>query len=235
MKNILIGLFLLISISAIAQNGEKNFIDQNYIEVTGKSEMDISPDLIYIKILLNEKDNNKKISVTELEKQMADKLTEIGVDISKELLVKDISSNFKYYLLTKNEVLLSKEFQLLVRDAKTASRVFIELKKIGISNISIDRLDNSKITDYRKEVKINAIKAAREKAQSLAIAINQDIGRAIFIHEQNNKFQSNRTSNSIMVKGYASSKIYGSNASDLEIDFEKIKLEYSIICKFELK
>ncbi|GAP43365.1 uncharacterized conserved protein YggE, contains kinase-interacting SIMPL domain [Lentimicrobium saccharophilum] len=234
MKKTLFGILLLIPSFAFAQSSEKNFIDFNYIEVTGKAEMEISPDLIYLKILLNEKDNKNKISISEMEQQMADKLSEIGIDISKDLLVKDISSNFKYYLLTKNEILLAKEYQVIVRDAKTASKVFIELEKIGISNVSIDQLDNSKITEYRKEVKMEAIKAAKEKAQSLAMAINQDIGRAIYIQELNNSYVDNRASN-FVVRGYASSNIYGSRASDLDIDFEKIRLEYSILCRFELK
>jgi uncharacterized protein len=233
MKNLLFGLALLISIFASAQNGDKNFIDQNYIEVIGKSEMEISPDLIYLKILINEKDSKNKISAAELEKQVADKLKEIGIDVSKDLSVKDISSNFKNYLLTKNDILLSKEFELLVRDAKTAGKVFIELEKIDISNISIDRLENSKIIEFRKEVKINAIKAAKEKAQFLSMAIGQDVGRAIFVQELENRNQSNFNSNSIMVRGNASSYKYESK--DLDIDFEKIKLEYSILCRFELK
>ena len=114
---------------------------------------------------------------------MLSKLKEIGIDINKDLLIKDISSNFKYYWLTKNEILLAKEYQLLVKDGKTASKVFIELENIGISNVSIDKLDNSNIQKYRKEVKIEAIKAAKEKAESLANAIGQNIGRAIFIQE----------------------------------------------------
>jgi hypothetical protein len=32
-----------------------------------------------------------------------------------------------------------------------------------------------------------------------------------------------------------SSSIYGSRAQEPEIDFEKIRLDYSIICRFELK
>ena len=52
-------LFLSWGISR-AQTGEKNFIDQNYIEVTGTAEMEIVPDEIYLKIVLSEKDKGKK-------------------------------------------------------------------------------------------------------------------------------------------------------------------------------
>jgi len=87
---------------------------------------------------------------------MVSALEKLGIDVSKDLLIKDISSNFKYYLLTKNDILLTKEYQILVRDGKIASQIFIELEKIGISNVSIDRLDHSKIEQFRREVKINA-------------------------------------------------------------------------------
>jgi uncharacterized protein YggE len=236
MRNLLIGFIVLISTVINAQTGDKNFIDQNYIEVTGKSEMEITPDLIYLKVLLNEKDTKNKISIPELETKMIEKLKGIGIDIAKDLLIKDISSNFKYYLLTKNEILLSKEYQILVRDGKTASQVFLELEKIGISNVSIDRLENSNIVQFRKEVKVNAIKSAKEKAESLTLALNQSVGRAIFIQEIENNLNNSRVSNSILIRGISSS-IYGSNAASptLDFDFEKIKIEYSILCRFELK
>lgn len=229
-------LLLFLPCFTIAQTGQKNFIDQNYIEVTGKSEMEIIPDLIYLKIFLNEKDNKSKLSLTERENIMISTLKEIGIDTSKDLSIKDMSSNFKYYLLTKNDILLTKEYQLLVRDGKTASKVFIELEKIGISNVSIDRLDNKNIENYRKDVKVDAIKAAKNKAQSLTTALNQSIGRAIYIQEVEQNFRNgvSGTSNSIMIRGVSSEKVYGSNAQP-DIDFEKIKIEYSILCRFELK
>lgn len=235
MKQILL-LLLLIPILAICQTGDKNFIDQNYIEVTGKSEMEISPDLIYIKILVNEKDNKNKTSLAERENLMISKLKEIGIDINKDFLIKDISSNFKYYWLTRSEILLSKEYQLIVRDGKTASKVFVELENIGISNVSIDKLDNSNIEKYKKEVKIAAIKAAKDKSEALANAIGQNSGRAIFAQELENNYRNGgslgATSN-IMIRG--ASSISGSRSPEPEIDFEKIKLEYSILCRFELK
>ena len=147
------------------------------------------------------------------------------------MLFRSISSNFKYYLITKNDILLTKEYQILVRDGKKASQVFTELEKIGISNISIERLDHSKIEQFRREVKIKAVTDAKSKAEYIALAINQTIGRAIYIQELDNNANINRTSNSISIRG--TSSIYGSNA-ETDVDFEKIKIEFSILCRFEL-
>lgn len=233
MKNTLFALAILISTAVYGQNVGKNFIDQNFIEVIGKSEMEVTPDMIYLKVFLSEKDTKNKISLLELEKQMVDKLKGIGIDIEKNLSIKDMGSNYKYYLLSKKEILLSKEYEILVANGKTATQVFIELEKIGISNVSVDRLDHSKIEQYRREVKINAIKAAKDKAESLTTSINQTIGKAIYIQELDNNYA--RSSNSVIIRG--SSSMYGSSAKvqPLDVDFEKIKLEYSIMCRFELK
>lgn len=237
MKHTLI-LLLLTSLFANAQTGDKNFIDQNYIEVTGKSEMEITPDLIYIKILINEKDNKNRTSLTDRENAMISTLKGIGIDITKDLLIQDMSSNFKYYWLTKNEIFLSKEYQLIVHDGKTAGKVFIELEKIGISTISIEKLDHSNIEKFRKEVKIEAVKAAKEKAEALANAVGQNIGRAIHIQELEGNYIGSGNgapgaANRIMIRG--ASSLYGSRAPEPEMDFEKIRLEYSILCRFELK
>lgn len=235
MKHLLIAFTLLISLPIFAQTGSKNYIDQNYIEVTGKAELEVVPDRIYLKILVNEKDN-KNLTITDVERKMTNKLQEIGINTSKDLLMKDISSSYKSYRLAKSDILIAKEFQLIVRDSKTVNRIYIELEKIGISNITLEKLENSKIEEYRREVKINAIKAAKEKAASLAQAIDQKIGRAIYIKELENRYGfAPGASNTIMIRGAASIN-NNTNISSVDIDFEfeKIKIEYSILCKFEL-
>ena len=113
MKKLLVIIILATSLSSFAQT--KNFIDQNYIEVTGKAEMEVVPDKIYINVLISEKDTKNKTSVSELENLMIIKLKEIGVDIEKDLFIKDMSSNIKLHLLAKSKILLSKEYQIIVR------------------------------------------------------------------------------------------------------------------------
>lgn len=226
----LLAALILLAFSGFSQVGTKNFIDQNYIEVNGKAEMEVAPDEIYLKILLSEKDSKNKIPVSELEKQMASKLTDLGIDVSKDLVIKDLGSNFKYYLLNRDAIVLTKEYQLKVNSGKLASKVFLELEKVGISNISVDKLEHSKITEFKNDIKVDAIKAAKEKAEILSSAVGQTIGKAIFIQEMNS-YRQNTASNSIRIRGASSL----SEPEPLDIDFEKIKLEYSVFVRFELK
>ena len=92
----------------------------------------------------------------------------------------------------------------------------IELENIGISNVTIDRLDNSNIRKFRKEVKIDAIKAAKEKAESLATAIGQSTGRAIYIQELEGVAPN--VSNRIIIRGASSI----SNSSSVDVGVAKL-------------
>jgi len=164
-------------------------------------------------------------------------LTEIGVDINKDLSIRDIASNFKYYWISKSDIVLSKEYQLIVHDTKTLQKVFSELQNLGISNLTIDKLDHSKIEQFRKNVKNNAIKAAKDKAESLTSTINQTIGKAIYIQELDNQYLSNALQGrlagvNVRVRGYSSEN---KAESMPDIEFEKINLQYSILVRFELK
>jgi len=217
-----------------AQSGEKNFIDRPYIEVTGKAEMEIIPDQIYLNIVINEKDNKGKVVMAQAEKNMISILKDIGIDTKKDLSVKDMSSNFKNYWIKSSEIMTSKEYLLLVGSAQTAGKVMQGLEKIGISNVSIEKVNHSKIDQFRREVKVNAIKVAREKAIDMAQAIGQNAGKAIYIQEieYNNYSLTRRNTANIMVKMTTADSLDSEAVPDIE--FEKIKLEYQVNAKFEL-
>lgn len=234
MRKIILGLLCLISLSSYTQSGEKNFIDQNYIEVSGRAELEIIPDLIYLKIILADKENKEKKPLEEIEKIMYSKLSEAGIDLTKDLSVKDMSSYNQSNWFSKN-VILSKEFSLIVHDAKTLQKVFKEFQKLEISNVSIEKVDHSKIVEFRKQVKINAIKAAKEKAESLTQAIGQNIGKAIFIQESNIPIYFNQYQFKAKMRQENSFSSVGNESSIPEINFEKINLQYEILARFELK
>ena len=239
MKRIIIGLLLSISAVGFAQTGGKNFIDQNYIEVTGKAELEILPDMIYLKIILSDKNNKDRQTLPEVEKKMMNKLSEIGIDISKDLSLADFASNLKSYLLKQDMVILTKQYQLIVRDSKMLQRIFLEFQKLGISNVSIEKSEHSKIEQYRKDVKISAVKDAKEKAELLAATLNQKIGKALYVQETNNlnlnsfsnALQGRASGSSIRIRGLSSL----SDSQETDIEFEKIKIESTFLVRFGLE
>jgi uncharacterized protein YggE len=126
---------------------------------------------------------------------------------------------------------------LLVNDAETVGKVFKELNNLGISSVSIDRLENTEIENHKREAKSKAINQAKESAAILAQAVGQDIGRALLISEEDNlqsitgKLQGRVAG--VRIRGASSSSL--SEGATPEIEFEKIKIEYQIKVLFELK
>ncbi|MCK9311920.1 MAG: SIMPL domain-containing protein, partial [Bacteroidales bacterium] len=97
-----------------------------------------------------------------------------------------------------------------------------------------EKVNHSKIDQFRREVKVNAIKVAREKAIDMAQAIGQNADKAIYIQEieYNNYSLTRRSTANIMVKMTTADSLDSEAVPDIE--FEKIKLEYQVNAKFEL-
>ena len=199
--------------------------------------MELIPDRIEIKIILNEKEGKGKQTLSELEKEMYRVLTDIGIDIEEDLVIKDLASNFQNFLFLNRDIVISKEYLVTVGEAKKAVLVFLDLQDIGISNITISKLDHSEITEYKQKVKVEAIKAARQKAELLASAVDQEIGRALYILEFEQGHGQTVSSN-VLIRGQGRQvDAYqpGMDESIPGIEFEPIKLRYSILVRFELK
>jgi uncharacterized protein YggE len=245
MKQLLIGLLLSISIVGFAQTGEKNFIDQNYIEVTGKAEIEIIPDMIFLKIVLSDKNNKDKLPLTEIERVMIEKLSGLEIDVDKNLSVLNFASSLRAQWL-RTDVVLTKQYQLIVQDAKTLEKVFFEFQKLGISNVSIVKFDHSQIEQYRKDVKVAAVKAAREKAELLAIALGRTLGNALFVQEadymnmnqnilSNSVYKSSARGGGTFSQDRYFSSFSGDELSETNIEFEKIKISSTFLVRFGLE
>ena len=232
MKRLTNTLLAILFVTSSFAQGTQNFIDLPYIEVTGSSQMEVIPNEIYLSIEIKENDNKGKQSLESLETKMIQTFNKIGVDVSKDLTILDFSSNFKNYWLKKSDILGSKKYQLVVHSGKMVGKVFQETEKLGISNITIIKTEHSEIEMFKQEVKINAIKAAKLKADNLAQAIGQKAGKAIYIQERNYKTYKREYANStIKIRGFADM----AEAPIPEIEFEKIVLEYEIFVRFILE
>jgi uncharacterized protein YggE len=217
-----------------ANSQTKNFIDQPYIEVSGSADTLVTPNEIYIRILLSEKDTRDRLSIEELEQKMADALKGIGIDIEKDLTTSDMTSNFKSYLLKAKDIIKNKVYTLRVTDAVTASKVFIKLEEVSISNTSIERVDHSDLDYLKNKMLTKAIVDAKERANALTKPLNQTVGLAIYIVDAENVNQQlqGRVAG-IQIRGISS---FNDSYKELRrIEFEKIKVVANINVKFVLK
>lgn len=218
-----------------AQIGTKNFIDQPYIEVTGQSEKEITPNEIYLKIVLDEQDKKGKISIEKQENQMLAKLKSLNIDLDKNLTVLDFDGFYKRKFLGSNEVTKKKSYQLIVNDGKTLGEVYRALDAIDVSNIDIVKVSHSDLDSLKRANKLEALKTAKNKASDYAAAIDQSIGNALFIQEVNNynnyRYDSN-TLNEVVVTAYGTKASKAEEIVDLNI--KPIILKSTILARFTL-
>jgi uncharacterized protein YggE len=135
-------------------------------------------------------------------------------------------------------VLTKKEYQLKLGNATAVGKVFQELEKLKIQDGYIDHVSHSAIDSLRKQVRIEAIKNAKEKADYLLNAIGESTGNALIVSETLKDVVLRQDISRMPAK--ALTKIPGVIVSDFgnsppEIEFQKIKLSYSIYTKFAIK
>jgi uncharacterized protein len=224
MKKIIFISLLFISLSALAQVEYPCFV--RYIDVTGTAEMAIVPDRIVLRIILSEAENKDKVSLSRLEKQLLATIENLKIPLSN-LRVDDAASFFHKGFFTGKNIYSQKTYELQVDNAASIGKVLEALEKVSISNISIKNIDHSKIEEYKKQVKIDATKSAKNKAQYMLAAVEEEIGKTIYIKEIETFYQ---------LPEYANMRTnMVNNEEDYEIGFKKIEIKYSVNVRFEIK
>lgn len=224
---------LMLSASFMAKSQAKTFIDQPYIEVGGTADTLVTPDEIYIRILLSEKDSRDRVGIEALEQKMFDALKSLGLDIEKNLTVSDMSSNFKSYLFKSKDVIKTRLYILNVTDASTASRVFLKLEENDISNTSIERVEYSGLNNLKNIMRAKAILDAKTRAVVFTRSLNQTVAAAIHIIDADNAIQQSPSRGiSIQIRGNSSLLGYSTPPT---INFEKIRVIANVNVKFVIE
>ena len=232
MKKLLaIAFVALFSISASAQTVDL----RKKISVSGTSELEVTPDIIYLSISLKEylKDNNskKKVDITTLENQLFAAVQKAGLD--KDNLTIDNLSSYNYATEKKKnpDFLVSKQYRLKVTDLNKWNEIIGAVDAKGISSTNIESYDYSKIETLKADLKIKALKAAKVKATYLVEALGDKLGGVIDIQEVNNEIYPQSPHINMMMR----SSMADAEAAPAELDFKKIKLSYTMNTVFEIR
>jgi uncharacterized protein YggE len=232
-KNFLV--ILIIATSIITNAQTKNFLDQPYLEVTGTADSLVTPNEIFIKIIISEKDTRDRVSLEESEAKMIAGLKSLDIATTTDLTVTDMLSNYKTYLLKQKDILKSREYLLKVTDAATTGKVFMKLEELGIANTSIEKVGRTDLENLENLCRTKAVENAKLKAIALTKPLSQTIGNAIHITNLENNFQSAMydAASSIRIRGGVAKE--SAQYVDPGIEFEKIKITIAVTVRFILK
>ena len=203
----------------------------SYIQVNGRAEREIAPDEFYLQIVINERDSKGKVSVESQQRDMIAALKRLGVNVEKQLKVANLSSEF----FKKNTSVATAKYQLQLGSSAEVGKVWQALDGLGISNVSILKVSHSQLERYKSEVRVEAMRNAKQNAATLAEAIGQTIGKCFYVYDSNNDVMPVFYNN---MAGMRSAKAFDAAEAAAEeepLDFKTIKLQYSVQAKFVLE
>ncbi|MBW4891146.1 SIMPL domain-containing protein [Mucilaginibacter sp. HMF5004] len=227
MKKLILSALILFTITATqAQNVDL----RRKIEVSGTAETEVTPDIIYFSISLKEyMDGRNRVDITTLENQLIKAVADAGV-AKEDLTINNISGYTTYQKKKDPNFLASKQYRVKFRDLNKINQILGAIDPKGIQSTYIESYDYSKIEDLKKELKLKALIAARDKAAYLLTGIGQKTGDPISITEidNGNNFAQPRN---VMYMAKASN---ADVAAEQDIDFKKIKLTFQVNAVFEI-
>ena len=233
----MVTLFLLLAGQGIGQETVK----QKTINVTGMAEMEVVPDEIFVQINLREYDKKGggKVDIDEIRKDFLKSAVEIGLHDS-DLSVQSYQGwdgNLLIYKKNKKknpDLKASIVYEVKLATTKKMDELVQKLDDEATQDFFISRVSHSKIQEFKRQLRILAVKSARDKANYLAEAINEKSGEAIMINEPNeiNAYPPPVFANRLMK---AAINENGENAQTPNIDFKKIKLQFEVSATFALK
>ncbi|HYK44246.1 MAG TPA: SIMPL domain-containing protein, partial [Parafilimonas sp.] len=213
-----------------------NTIKQRTINVNGSAQMEITPDEIYVQVELREynKKNGDKVDIETIRNQFLAAAKSMGI-ADTDVVVQGYSGwdgNYWWYQKNKKknpDMKAGINYEVKVKTVDQMDQLVDKLDDEATQNFSISRVWHSRMEELKKQLKIQAVKAAKEKASYLAEAIGEHVGQALTINDPNE--------NTPYPQPYYANKMVAQadNSAPMNVDFKKIKLQFDVNVIFELK
>lgn len=228
MRYLFMALLITLSMQVASQAKESNV---RSIEVKGSSEIEITPDEIFVQLTLKEyKKAGSKIELNTLESELVKAIKKLGIAEEKLTVENVYGYNWNWKKQRAEDFLGSKTFLLELSDLKKMNDLIEMLAPEGVNSINVRNYSHSAIEEYRKKVKVGAMQAAKEKATYLLQSIDANLGQVLQVQEIDYSAPNldyRARSNYALEANVASS--YQS-----EVDFKKIKVRAEMRVVFEI-
>ena len=222
---------LLLALAAVATLSLQAQTNERYIEVTGTSEIEIVPDKIHYIIEIREyfeeefdvhskpEDYHTKVALPKIEQSLRKALVQAGIP-QDAVRTQEIGD---YWRRQGQDYLVSKKFDITLTDFNQIDKIIEHIDTKGVNTMHIGKLENKDILQCHQKGKIEALKAAREKASYLVAALGKRLGDVIRIEEK-------ESGNALL---FSQSNVMSSDVAAFD-DFRTIKKHYSMLVRFEI-
>jgi uncharacterized protein YggE len=209
------------------------------IVVMGSAEMEVDPDEIYVNFILREYQNNKKekIGIEAIRKEFLEACSKAGIP-KENIRVEGVAGNaYGDYFIRKRkkepDFIANITYVIKFTSSKMVDDLVPRLNDDAVANMYISKRTHTKMEEFRKEVKIKATQAAKDKANYLATSIGEKITGALLIEE----IDHGPIMPMMMKSANASYEMAGDAAygGETSMPFEKIKIRYETRAEFELQ
>lgn len=231
-------IFHLFALTSFSLNAQVNAIDSKpYIEVNGHAENKMTPDEIFLSVYIVERyDGKTKITIDEQQTKLLKLLKEKGLDTDAITMSGGNASYVKIPWKTRKDLLASANYEVVVATAEDAAKVFEATDELNLTNCRIARVDHSQRDELEKEVRINAMKDAAEKADYMLNAVGSKREVTLYVNE-NQRYRPRQgvCYESVMIQDSVSSNAsMGKSAAEFEVSFQKIELSIDVSVRFEI-
>ena len=218
---------------------------QKSITVTGTAEAEIIPDEIYVQVDLREYDKRGvgKIDIEVIKTNFLAACKSIGLaDSAVSVQGYQGADNYWQYRRGKKkdpDLKASISYWVKINNTQKLDELVDKLDDEATQNFAIAKTAYSKQTELKKQMKIEAIKAAKEKAVYLSEAIDEHIGGALTITDVNEIIDADN--NVPISQFYANNSNFRYNAASTNGDaagsvgFKKLKFQFQVSVVFALK
>ena len=221
--------FVLVALSVSAQQAETF---PSYIEVNGVAEREIAPNEIYLSITINERDSKGKISIDEQQRDMVAVLKKLGVKPAEQLKMLDLTSSY----FKRGNALAKAQYELKLTSAVEVARVWRALDELGISQVTVQKVSHTDIETFKKEVRADAMRAARDNARALAEAIDQKAGKCFWIADYSSPVKTTFAVANMKARGVMEeSASFDAIVEEEGLEFQTINLQHRVQAKFVLE
>lgn len=208
------------------------------INVSGSADMEIVPDEIYVQVTLKEyeKKGTGKINIEKIKTDFLNSCSSVGLPDSV-ITIAAYEGNLLKKKRSKEELYATISYQVKFTNTKKIDELVNKLDDEATQNFDVIRVSHSKIQEYRKQVRILAVKAAKDKAAYLTEAVGESLGEAVTISEYNRDIVQpliSQTSYANAVENYSADRLNFSS-DQRNIDFRKIRIFMEVSVVFAIK